>query len=251
MPTVNTSDEVKVIPISAGAKAWIALLTVFVITVVAFMTKEIWQKDRSRFDNPTPTPTATLTTTELPSISPSPLVSPQPDQNIQTADPNVMEFISEELGIRFSYSKTGSNGPVAVKRVNNKVYIYPTNMTYTNGQYVEVFSKNPTINLTEAIQQKFLVGYMNTNCFVKSSAVAVPSGYEAKIIATPPSNDLEDLEAKRQLCPPIYTASNGIAYFEYSTIRNTTFAYVSVGQYSIAGDSPTNSWQDTLRFIPL
>jgi hypothetical protein len=147
-------------------------------------------------------------------------------------------FTSEELGISFV---AGSN--INVVREGNRVYISPVSFDVEDGQWVEVFSKDSNETLAQAIEEKFLQGYDPAMCYVTMT------GTNTAIIDYPPPTDPNQYGwYNAQYCPP-YSKTNGIAYFMASTKDSETYVYLSIGQYSIPGDSDNNSWFNTLEFI--
>lgn len=188
-------------------------------------------------------------------------ITPVPTELTPIAKLDNLQFNSQKLGVSFDYAKApnpSSTQQVKTLEEGNKVYVYVDNGTDPHtGQWVEVFQKNPTQTLTDAIKQRFLATYPDKNCFIRTQitypdAVALPSGYEVAEITFPTVTDTQapwwENSAK---CPPVYTTTNGISYFLMDTRYPNKYAYFSIGQYGIpAGtDNPQELWQDTFRFV--
>lgn len=165
------------------------------------------------------------------------------DQIISTfkfVNPNVETFISQTLGISFKHQKDS-----AVKVIGNKVYVYSVETKPETGQYVEIFNKDANDSLITAVTKKFMNGFSSNDCVVelyKNSSdrvtINVAGGYA----------ELQEMFEKVKKCPPTYTAQNGISYFWMDPKYPTKFAFFSIGQYAISGDSDKNTWQDTFEF---
>lgn len=54
---------------------------------------------------------------------------------------------------------------------------------------------------------------------------------------------------KARKCPQDYVRTNGISFFAMDPNHPTSFAFFSIGQYAITGDSQNNTWQDTFKFL--
>jgi hypothetical protein len=79
------------------------------------------------------------------------------------------------LGISFLYHYRYGDGTaknpvyqyISAYEVNRSIYIYdPSSQHYTDGQFIEVFNKNPQDSLAVAIQKTILIGYAEKDCFV-------------------------------------------------------------------------------------
>ena len=189
--------------------------------------------------------------------SPSPIsTSPTPTVAAQPTNPNIKTFSSSDLGIRFSYKYKYDDGTtVNAKQIGNKVYVYSSNTKPEQGQYVEVFQKDPNDSLIAAINKKFMTSYSASDCLVQNldkvttgTGVTLPSSYVFAEIATPgPNDDLEAMSAKAAKCPTPYTRTNGIAYFLMDKNHPSTFVFFSIGQYALDADNG-KLWQDTITF---
>lgn len=167
---------------------------------------------------------------------------------------NNKTYTSPGLGITFQYlSKTPdeNNYPVEVKEVGNKVYVHVQanySKNYTNGQWLEVFSKDTSKSLEQSVKEKFLNGYSDSDCQIKLSSLQT---FElAKIEVPIEQNDsLETMSAKWDKCPTPYTTTNGLSYFLMDPKRPSKFIYFSIGQYFIQSGENDIPWQDTIKFL--
>lgn len=166
------------------------------------------------------------------------------------------EFTSRRLGISFQYLAQQNDQAIAAQEAGDKVYVYAKNgMAPTAGQYVQVYHKDPSQGLEDAIRQQVLQGYAAQECPVvrvqqPEPGLTWPSGYIFARIEIPRSdNDTpETLQAKAGKCPQPYAALGGIAYFLEDTQHPDKFVFLSIGQYYIAGPNG-QPWQASLRFL--
>jgi len=169
-------------------------------------------------------------------------------------------YISEKLGIQFNYKPTYYDSTISVKEVGNKIYVYDTRQNAENGQYLELFTKNPNDSLSEAVNAQFLTGYSKTDCYVvvspnndgtSTGVNAYPESYERVTISYPVNTDPNDFPFKNaEKCPPTYTKSNGISYFlgdKQQTLDK--YIFVSIGQYAIDAGIDNKLWQATIKFL--
>jgi hypothetical protein len=180
---------------------------------------------------------------------PSP--SPQPSADPPWADtpPEGSErFTSEELGITFLFTtEFEADPPLTTKEIGNRVYVYPSDYTPETGQYVEIFDKNPSESLIDAINRVILSGYSTDDCLTIPANHS--STYQTAVISLPSANsgNFETLSEEASRCPQPYAAYGGLAYFLADPTHPNHFVFFSIGQYAIMGDS-TRTWQDTLQF---
>lgn len=167
---------------------------------------------------------------------------------------NTNKFTSPTLGISFTYLKEQNGVTIATKEVGKKVYVYMTNTQPETGQYLEVFPKDKTVTLENAIKADFLSGYSATNCLVKPSTHGkkYPISFQTLEITVPvnPGDGMPELSEKWDKCPQVYTSTNGVSYFLGDTTHPDTYVYLSIGQYGISAPGPQGTgWQDTLEFL--
>ena len=193
------------------------------------------------------------------SPQPSPLAStlaatPSPTPS----NPSVKTFISPDLGISFSYRWQYSDGStVDAKEIGDKVYVYASNTKPLDGQYIQVFKKDPIDTLDEAIAKSILTGYSKTSCIIKDepdnpsgSKLTRPANYTFARMTVPEegTGDLPTMSAAAEKCPHPYTAIGGLAFFLADSDHPDKFAFISIGQYGLNGDTDKNGWQDTIKF---
>ncbi|QQS44489.1 hypothetical protein IPM65_02735 [Candidatus Roizmanbacteria bacterium] len=162
--------------------------------------------------------------------------------------PGALAFSSPDLGIGFFYPQKVQNiQSVDVKETGNKIYVFMTNTEPEDGQWVEVFSKNPDATLEEAITQHFLAG-KEDGCYV--TVTKTEGSITTAIIdfSYDQSNGLEGMFEKTKYCSEDYAKTNGIRYFWYDSAHPETYLFFSIGQYGIPVTS-TENWQDTVRLI--
>jgi hypothetical protein len=174
--------------------------------------------------------------------------------------PNIKTYVSQNLGISFSYKEKYDNGEIiSTKELGNKIYVYSSVMKPEQGQYIEVFSKDPHDTLEAAITKMVLSGYSTSDCKITtgsknlsgSSFFPLP-GYVFATISIPNTtyvNDPSELEPELKKCPIHYVSYGGLAYFVADQNHPNKFVFFSIGQYAITGDTENNTWQDTLKFL--
>lgn len=190
-------------------------------------------------------------------FAPCPKQVPSIDEKSYTEDttvPGQKRYVSPKLGISFLFAgQVPDVGvKVLVKEVGDKVYIYGDNMEYDKGQYVEIFQKDKTQSLKEAIQEKIMKGFSSDKCMITTDNPfsIYPVNYEiANIKVVGNFDDLEKMEIMRKDCPS-YTQSNGMSYFLSDKNHPDKFVFFSIGQYLI-NKAPTGEggWQDTIEFL--
>lgn len=226
--------------------------------VIAFGAYYLGLKNSEINKNLSAKPTNTaITETPIPSITQKTAST--------TAEPTISHnsnlFSSDKLGISFLYAKlaaVGSNASkVNVHEIGNRVYVYVSsigNEKPESGQYVEVFQKNPTDSLEQAIKKQFLSGISENDCFVRiSTDKNLPSNFTKATIGYPvPTNTNEQpYWAFGEKCPENYRESNGISYFLADKNNPHKFLYFSIGQYGISAETGNDNtmWQDTIKFL--
>ncbi len=171
------------------------------------------------------------------------------DNAITETDPNVRMYISSKLGITFNYYETPGMPEVRVSEKGDKISV--------NNQSVEVFSKDPSYSLTEAIAKQFLAGYPSNDCFVsplqyQPGFPPMPDNFVIAIINYPPPPDSnEPFWYNSSKCPADYSATNGIRYFAMDKNHPDRFMFFNIGQYFIDGDGSGTPWQETVQVLPL
>lgn len=205
-----------------------------------------------------PTPIVTTVPSVLPSIT---AVIPTINNNLASTDEatNITgqkKYTSYHLGISFLYSSQNNDVTYKVKETANKIYLYDAQFNSSQGQYLEMFSKDPSVTLPQALETQFLTGSFKDSCEITTASPYIynkiyPQNYvTANIKVNGTYDDLEQLSQKLDNCPEIYTASNGLSYFLMDTNHPNKFFFVSIGQYGISsGNKQDQGWQDTLQFF--
>lgn len=160
----------------------------------------------------------------------------------------VKTYYSKKLGVKFDYPANISS----VKEVGNKIYVYYSDSAYSEGQYVEIFSKNKKDTVEKAIEKRFLKNYPKEKCFVKNGSknAAYPSSYvKVPGISYPKTETDGPFWENSKYCPPNYSETNGIIYFLGDKSHPNQFAFFSIGQYRIVLSDGDKDWQDTFRFV--
>lgn len=197
-------------------------------------------------------PTPTIINDQLtPKETPKVKISPTIIQPTKSTNPNLKTFTSTNLGTTFSYLEKQNEETITTKEIGNKVYIYSTATQPTTGQYVEVFNKNQSQSLEDAIRQQFLTGYLEKDCLLKAGNYAkYPDSFVTAEIRLPTdsNDDMGTLEAKAKKCPEKYVSFGGISYFLEDKNHPDKFVYFGIGQYAILSEGGL-TWQETIRFL--
>lgn len=166
-----------------------------------------------------------------------------------------MHYTSEALGLSFFYADSQNGDKIAVKEDDNKVYVYDTLGSYTDGQYVEVMSKDPKDSLDEAIKKQVLQNYDPANCpikYVGNGLTAVNATMQVATLNYDPKKNPDHNSfsgAVASTCPGQYTSVGGVNYFAMDSSYPDKLLFVAAGQYPImAGTDPLVklTWHDTL-----
>lgn len=189
--------------------------------------------------------------------SPSPtdtVQKPQSDEAVieSTSIPNQKKFTSNKYKFSFLFLAKIGDSAVEVKEVGNKIYVYDPKYPYDQGQYAEVFDKDPGKSLEEAIASQFLTGSYKNNCTVSSTGTPkLPEGYDKATIAAKGefADTAEMFMFAEENCPIPYTVTNGIAYFLTKSNDSDRFVFLSIGQYGINADNQAKTWQETIEFL--
>ncbi len=157
-------------------------------------------------------------------------------------------FIAKDLGIAFCYPKKFWRGEMVVKQIERKIYVGGL-----EDQSVEVFSKEKSDNLEEAIKKTFLRDYSKDDCWVDNNKFDYYGQKEDGSIKLPALTCPriaqgrwfdDDIECN---CPVGYTQANGIRYF-YTQKDSGKFLFFDIGQYYIELENK-KPWQDTIKFL--
>lgn len=167
---------------------------------------------------------------------------------------NVKRFTSSNLGITFTYLTTAKDYKATVQEIGDKVYIntnVSTTNPITNGQWVQVFSKDSSDTLTQAITKRFLSGISTKDCFVTVQSRTNISKTQSAAIIDWPAALIDDTHpfGDNSKCPKEYQKTNGERYLLTDSQDPTKLLFFSIGQYAIQGwnDNYETTWQQTLR----
>ena len=158
------------------------------------------------------------------------------------------QFLSRDLGITF----TLPTKEWTVTQRGNKVYVYPPEGSVEEGQFVEVFTKNPDEPFQGAIRRIALKEYPWSECKIEISnnSTLILGFTTAEITSPPPANPEEFYYINADKCNPNYAQTNGLRYFAYDPNYPDRFFFLSIGQYII--ETPSGEpWQQTFRVLPL
>ena len=205
----------------------------------------------------TPKPTVTIPTASPSSaIQPTAAPSANPTLYPTSNNPLLKRFTSDKLGITFTYLTKQNEETLNTLESGDKVYIYSNNFKDpTQGQWVEVFSKDPTQSLENTIKEKFLKNISSTDCFTKvlDTAPIAKQNYPANFKLVEISYNRSDdpnlgPDAGSEKCPATYTSTNGISYFLEDRNYPSKYLYLSIGQYAILSEND-KVWQNTLQVL--
>ncbi|HEX5429598.1 MAG TPA: hypothetical protein VFX17_00785 [Patescibacteria group bacterium] len=175
----------------------------------------------------------------------------------------IQTFTSSNLGVSFQYNPDQDGDGTAdttAAESGDKVYVYYTASPMEQGQWVEKFTKDPSMSLADAIQKQFLSGVSSTDCFVAdmdsfytqygAQAPASPQNFERDIIAYPfPTDPNQPFDANASKCPATYSlSSSGLSYFAMDKNHPDQYYFFNIGQYAITADTQGQlAWQDTFE----
>lgn len=170
---------------------------------------------------------------------------------VNTASGGIRTYVSLRLGVRFSYAATDLGKQILVEEKDNTIYVYLEGTPSEEGQFVRVFSKDPSLTLQQAVERQFLQTSDPAACYVQAGIdvnSSLPSTGVAAVIAYPISTDGDDWLERADQCPAGYSLTNGLSYFWTDKDTADTFVFFSIGQYYIPASSVGTSWHTTLRF---
>jgi|GEM_PF-1767969 len=171
-------------------------------------------------------------------------------------------YVSPKLGISFLYITRYPSGleesqdKMVTKEIDNKIYLRSSSQLGDyQGQFVEVFEKDPNETLAQAIERQFLVRKDKSQCFVSYNTLSTgsqqyPANYKRAEIAFPEDEefDMESMFKKSEYCSTDYARTNGIRYFLEDIKHPDKFVFFSIGQEAIMANE-TQTWQDTITFL--
>ena len=153
-------------------------------------------------------------------------------------------YESKKLRVRFTYPEINFGLPVHVKEVGNKIFVYVGDQPYDEGQWLEVFTKEPNFSLAQAVNTQFLSSHADKSCKVMPSEeekhLKNPTHYESVFVFADKDEPTD--------CP--YGFWGGANYFLMDKRFLDRFLYVNIGQYAICGSNEDcQPWQYSIEFI--
>lgn len=186
----------------------------------------------------------------------SPTVTTTSTKAAKKANSNGNTYTSEALGIEFDYASyldAEKTVKTLIKEEGNKIYVYASTLQQpSQGQFIEVFSKDKSDDLTSAIEKKFLSGISKKDCFVEVRTNNTNPNMVEASISYPWSDKNEPKFMFGEKCPEDYKETNGVRYFEMDTNHPTTFIFLSIGQQPgpTSSDLPNSQeWFKSIRFL--
>ncbi len=199
-----------------------------------------------------------LMSTTIEEISPTPApvsLTPTQPSTIRTKPTSTILansaeiYSSEALGVRFHFLSNPVIGDESIKVLEqgNRIYIYPSSLPATQGQFIEKFNKSSVESLENAIRTQILKDKDPSRCFVTTREENNLIKAEITFpLSNPDVNDtfFEDSE----YCSKDYAQTNGLRYFMYEETHPSKFYFISIGQYPIIADND-QPWQETVEII--
>lgn len=175
------------------------------------------------------------------------------------SQPSTILFTSSRLGISFSHISAQGGDAIATREVGDTIYVYDTKLPYLQGQYVQVFVKDPQDTLEQAITQIVLKGFNLHDCPIGPARVALsyPATYKLASIryavSHPDPNGGWPIVDETK-CPKGFTElpDAGIAYFLVDTQHPAKlfFFYIGLSAIQASADSSNSLlWQETLKAL--
>lgn len=160
-------------------------------------------------------------------------------------------YYSEVLGVGFTYKSFSDDYVPKITESGNKIYV---------GEYqsIEVFEKDPSVTLEQAIKDQILKGISDSRCFIKVYEMGddeVKNYISAAISYPGEKGSTEPLFAQKNVCPTQYVETNGVRYFLMNKNVPTKFLFVEIGQDSMMSDGnlpvegSLKGWYSSLRIV--
>ncbi len=163
-------------------------------------------------------------------------------------------YYSKKLGVGFTYKQMlGDAYNTQITESGNKINLGEWNS-------IEVFTKNASTTLGEAVTKDFLKGISSDRCFFEISKYLSEGLDAARYVQGTISYPFDETNgvpafAQPHTCPPLYSATNAARYFLEDKTVPTKYLFVNGGQDSPFSDgSPwidgsTYSWIRSLQVI--
>jgi hypothetical protein len=184
-------------------------------------------------------------------------VAPPVDSAI---DSNIKAYYSTTQGIVFSYVPVYSPDDLTVTERENIIYLHISGEFPEDGQSIEVFDKEPEMDLAKSIEKRFLSDELISggDCYVEVSVDPRPgfNRYERAEISYPePQSPDAPFWENASRCSK-YARTNGVTYFLYNQDIPDKYIYVKLGQAALAYDQQVSSkdldrhdWSNSIRII--
>jgi len=229
------------------------VLTIFLITLAGGVGYLFYQNQQLKNQAYRITAEDTSSSEVTPTPSTQPTTPPVPYTE-STTTPGQKKYVNPELGISFLYLSSSQGTNFKTKELGNKVYLHNSTHDYDTGQYVEVFEKEVSQTLKQAIEETLLEGYSEEKCLASLGELSAsyPASYTKaiiKIAGDPSTMSMEEMSEKVAECPKIYTQFGGSAYFLMDNNHADKFVFFSIGQYHILAETEDIAWQDTIEFL--
>jgi hypothetical protein len=220
-----------------------------------------------------PAPVAVDTVVEnKPTETPAPTNPEDPKEKVYSQDelnkifemdkkkPGTKLFYSDNLGVGFTYiDNENPKEMVSIKEVDNYIYFdYPNR----SDKYpkLEIFTKDPTETLDQAIAKEFLFGANLKDCFIintsnsKKGYISAEISFRRNDAYLNDVNNYDSEENKNQMCPKKahpYTITNGAQYFFMQPEKPSQYGFVRIGQDigPLSGFPDIRDWSETIRFL--
>jgi hypothetical protein len=188
--------------------------------------------------------------------------------------PHPIPYTSNSLGIRFTYYPQLSVQNFFTREIGNRIYIYDNVTEGSGGQpfpgtdaeflgphgpggkYVEVFIKNPTTSLTDAVRKQFLAGTSPNDCSIIPAPNVKPfleKSYEAVMIRAniPPTPDLTYQQRQEYFKRCKNHSSNfvGVSYFVMDPRFPEKFIFVELGEDDIPAGVNGLMWDGSIEVL--
>lgn len=160
------------------------------------------------------------------------------------------EYYNEDMGIKFQYNA-------------NTTTIIPTNDTVEvklnelqgKGQHIKMLQKDPSLTLSEAIEEYILIDTIKVDCRVNTSLYQDMLMGEEEIATIEyklyTDRDVEITDGaypQYHNCPEEYVFQNGASYFVMDKNYSDRFYYISLGQYNISTEKGV-PWNSTIQIF--
>jgi len=158
-------------------------------------------------------------------------------------------FFTKEMGDKvYLYWVPGANKPFSGSDSEFLQTVAP------GSKFVEVFNKDPQQSLTDAINQQFLTGYFENDCFVNIQHYSRPTpeeSYQTAIIDFPhkAGQTRKQLETMVAKCPSQVNSFNFVRYFMMDSKHPDKLLFVTLGQDNLPSGIDGVTWDKTIMVL--